>query len=59
LLQAKTALENSASSVNEKRSADLIAADIRTVVDRFGEITGSTTTEDVLDKIFKEFCIGK
>lgn len=59
LLQAKTCFENAISSVDEKASADLIAIDIRTAVDRLGEITGTTTTEDLLDKIFKEFCIGK
>lgn len=59
LLQVKTALNNAVSSVNEKASAEWIAVDIRTAVDRLGEITGATTTEDLLDKIFKEFCIGK
>jgi len=59
LLQSKALFENAISSVDEKASADLIAMDIRTAVDRLGEITGTTTTEDLLDKIFKEFCIGK
>ena len=59
LLQSKALFENAISSVDEKASADLIAMDIRTAVDRLGEITGTTTTDDLLDKIFKEFCIGK
>jgi tRNA modification GTPase len=59
LLQAKTALNNAVSTVTEKASAELIAMDIRAAVDRLGEITGATTTEDLLNKIFKEFCIGK
>jgi tRNA modification GTPase len=59
LLQAKTCLENAISSVDEKAPAELIAVDVRTAVDRLGEITGTTTTDDLLDKIFKEFCIGK
>lgn len=59
LLQVKESLNNAVSSVNEKASAEFIAMDIRTAVDRLGEITGETTTEDLLNKIFKEFCIGK
>jgi tRNA modification GTPase len=59
LLQAKEALTNVVSSLNENVSTELLAVDIRTAVDRLGEITGETTTEDLLNKIFKEFCIGK
>jgi tRNA modification GTPase len=59
LLQAKESIDHVVSSLNEKVSAELLAVDIRTAVDRLGEITGSSTTEDLLDKIFKEFCIGK
>jgi tRNA modification GTPase len=59
LLQAKEALTNAVSSLNENVSTELLSVDIRTAVDRLGEITGETTTEDLLDKIFKEFCIGK
>jgi tRNA modification GTPase len=38
---------------------DLVGADLRWTVDRLGELTGETTTEDILDRIFSEFCIGK
>ena len=31
----------------------------RNILKRFDEFVGKTTTEDVLEKIFKEFCIGK
>ncbi len=38
---------------------EFIATDIRWAVDRLGEITGETTTEDILERIFSNFCIGK
>ncbi len=39
--------------------ADLIAIDVTAAVDALGEITGETATEDLLQIIFSEFCIGK
>ncbi|MFZ5776303.1 MAG: tRNA uridine-5-carboxymethylaminomethyl(34) synthesis GTPase MnmE [Thermodesulfobacteriota bacterium] len=40
-------------------SPDLVAIDLRDALDQLGDIVGETTTEDVLDMIFAEFCIGK
>lgn len=39
--------------------ADLMTIDLRDSWEALGEITGSTVTEDLLDRIFSEFCIGK
>ena len=38
---------------------EIIAVDIRLALDHLGEITGETTSEDVLNHIFANFCIGK
>jgi tRNA modification GTPase len=38
---------------------ELIAQEIRNANDALGEITGKTTNEDILNKIFAQFCIGK
>lgn len=40
-------------------SGDLLAMDIRQALHHLGEITGSITTDDLLDSIFRDFCIGK
>jgi tRNA modification GTPase len=38
---------------------DLLAADLREALFRLGEITGEFTSDDLLNHIFAEFCIGK
>ena len=38
---------------------ELAAMDLRIAVNAIGEIVGQTTTEDLLDVIFSQFCIGK
>ncbi len=39
--------------------ADILSIDARNSWEALGEITGSTVTEDLLDRIFRDFCIGK
>jgi tRNA modification GTPase len=38
---------------------DLVAADLAAAAAALGTITGAVTSEDVLDRVFAEFCIGK
>ncbi|HLJ67989.1 MAG TPA: tRNA uridine-5-carboxymethylaminomethyl(34) synthesis GTPase MnmE [Chloroflexota bacterium] len=38
---------------------DLISFDVRAAVQALGEITGANVTEELLDRIFRDFCIGK
>jgi tRNA modification GTPase len=38
---------------------DLLAIDVTAAVDALGEITGETATDDLLEVIFSEFCVGK
>ncbi len=38
---------------------ELVAVDIRDALHSLGEITGESTTEDLLDRIFSNFCLGK
>jgi len=40
-------------------SGDLLAMDIRQSLYHLGEITGEISTDDLLDSIFRDFCIGK
>ncbi|MBR6200473.1 MAG: tRNA uridine-5-carboxymethylaminomethyl(34) synthesis GTPase MnmE, partial [Spirochaetales bacterium] len=38
---------------------DIGAFELRDALDRIGEITGAVTREDVLNRIFEKFCVGK
>jgi tRNA modification GTPase len=38
---------------------ELTAIDLRGALEALGEITGRTTTEDILASIFANFCVGK
>jgi tRNA modification GTPase len=40
-------------------TSDLIAVDLQECLDQLGDIVGETTTEDILDVIFEQFCLGK
>ncbi len=43
----------------KKVPLDLIAEDIKSVWSSLGEITGKTASEEIIDEIFKKFCVGK
>ena len=38
---------------------ELVSYELKEAINALGEITGEITTEDILDHIFSEFCIGK
>ena len=40
-------------------SAELVAEELRAAVHALGRITGRVDVEDVLDRVFSSFCIGK
>lgn len=43
----------------ENGALELVAFDFQEAIDKLKELTGEITEEDVLDRIFSEFCIGK
>jgi tRNA modification GTPase len=38
---------------------ELVAAELRTALTQLGSVVGAVYTDDVLDRIFSRFCIGK
>ena len=59
LTQARDSLHLARESVVAQRPPDLVAVDVQDAIDHIGTVTGVITSEDVLDRIFSEFCIGK
>lgn len=46
-------------SINYGMPGDFLAIDLRSAWENLGEITGETLEEDIIDKIFSQFCLGK
>jgi len=59
LQQAVEALHNALTAIDDTQSAECVALDLRVALQALGEIVGTVTNEDILDQIFREFCIGK
>lgn len=52
-------LEAALLAMEKGKPLEIVAMEIREALDALGEIVGAVTTEDILDRIFSEFCIGK
>jgi tRNA modification GTPase len=59
LQRARAATLRTVEALRTNQTLDLVALDLRIAVNAVGEIVGKTTTEDLLDMIFSQFCIGK
>lgn len=59
LARAKTALEQSLLGAQLKELQDLISIDVKSAILALDEITGELITDDILNNIFDNFCIGK
>jgi tRNA modification GTPase len=57
--KARVSLLSFLKALDRSESPEFLAIDLRNALDSLGEITGETTTEDVLGRIFSKFCIGK
>ena len=59
LEHSKMELNNFLEALHNKLPLEIQALHLRGALDSLGEITGVVTTEDILDRVFSEFCIGK
>lgn len=59
LLRTRDALSRFRSALAEEMSPEFPALELRVALDALGEILGKTTPDDILDRIFSRFCIGK
>lgn len=59
LLKARAALGRFRDTLAGGMSPEFCAVELKEALDAVGEITGETTPEDILERIFTKFCIGK
>ncbi|MCL6447982.1 MAG: tRNA uridine-5-carboxymethylaminomethyl(34) synthesis GTPase MnmE [Armatimonadetes bacterium] len=59
LEKARRCLAEALEGVRAGLPEDLLVIDLREAWEALGEITGSTVAEDIIDRIFANFCIGK
>jgi tRNA modification GTPase len=59
LRRATQHLQASLTTLEQGLPLDFVSIDLRTAYDALGEVTGEAASEDLLDRIFSEFCIGK
>jgi tRNA modification GTPase len=56
---AATALGSAAQTLRDGGGEELVALDLRLALDELGKVVGAVVTDDILDRIFQRFCIGK
>lgn len=59
LIKAKSSLKSAIQGIHKQLPLDIISIDISQCLEYLGEITGEAVREDIIDRIFSQFCIGK
>jgi tRNA modification GTPase len=59
LRQAAEALARAREAARSGLGEELVAAELRAALDHLGQVVGAVYTDDVLDRVFSRFCIGK
>ena len=59
LKKAKKSSDNLIKSLNEGIPIDMLELDIKNIIDYLGEITGDSYDNELIDRLFSNFCLGK
>lgn len=59
LINAKNSIEEVLKSIENNMTIDFIEIDLKEAMEQLGLIVGRSVSDDLVDKIFNEFCIGK
>ena len=59
LEKTKESIRNIFDTIDSGMPMDLISVDLKEALDNLSEITGEISSEDILDHIFGNFCVGK
>ena len=57
--KAITSINGALESINNNVTVDILAIYIKETLENLGEITGNNVSEDIINKIFSKFCLGK
>lgn len=57
--KAINSINDSISSIKDNLPIDVVSINIREALINLGNITGENVTEDIINKIFSKFCLGK
>ena len=58
-IRAAEALASAAQAIKKGMPLDLVNIDLLSALDALGEITGENASENVIDRVFNTFCVGK
>jgi tRNA modification GTPase len=56
---AEAALARASTAARAAAGPELVAAEVRLALEELGQVVGAVYTEDLLDRVFSRFCIGK
>jgi tRNA modification GTPase len=59
LIKAQAALDRALAIARSEVDQELLAIEVREALEELGKIAGAIYTDDILDRIFSRFCIGK
>jgi len=59
LTDIRVAIDRTENSLRQQMPTDLVAEDVRVALHHLGELTGTVSSDDILNNIFGKFCIGK
>ncbi|MDZ7725508.1 MAG: hypothetical protein U5R06_22460 [candidate division KSB1 bacterium] len=59
ILKSYEFITHARESIEQGYSSEFIALDLRSALDSMGQLTGYVTSDDILNNIFSNFCVGK
>jgi len=59
LVRCRDSLSSFSQGLEQENSPEFLALELREALDSLGEITGETTPDEILNRVFDKFCIGK
>ncbi len=59
IINMKNCIDNARRAINENMPIDIITINITDILEEIGKITGEGVSEDIINEIFKKFCLGK